>query len=197
MATLRSPEDVLTTELKQIYSAERQLTRVMPRLAKKASSDRLRQMLEERVEQGTSLLERLDEAFERMSVGKGRAKNPAAQGLLEDANQHVSEVVDDRLLDPVLLASVQKIEHYCIAAWGTAAALGRLLEQEAVVETMERVLDEGKRFDAALTELAESEVNRQMLAGEEAEEEGDEDEERGGTRKSTRGRRRKARRRSS
>jgi ferritin-like metal-binding protein YciE len=192
MATLRSPGDILTTELKQIYSAERQLVRIMPRLAKKAESDRLRRMLEERVEQGSSLLERLDRAFEQMQVGKVRAKNPAAEGLIEDATQHLDEVEDERLIDPVLLASVQKIEHYCIAAWGTAASLGRLLEQETVVETMEHVLDEGKRFDADLTKLAENEINPQMMQAEEETEEGDSRTRRTGRRGRGRGARRAA-----
>jgi ferritin-like metal-binding protein YciE len=69
-------------------------------------------------------------------------KNPVAEGLLEDANQHLEQVDDDRLVDPVLLADTQKLEHYCIAAWGTARSLGRLLEQDKVVKAMEQVLEE-------------------------------------------------------
>jgi ferritin-like metal-binding protein YciE len=69
------------------------------------------------------------------------------------------------LLDAVLLGAVQKLEHYCIAAWGTTASLGRLLEKPAVVSLMERVLEEGKRDDAALTQLAESEINPAMISG--------------------------------
>jgi ferritin-like metal-binding protein YciE len=163
MPALRSAEDILTTELKEIYSAERQLSRAIPKLTKKVGSDRLRQMLEQRREQGAELIEQLDEAFEAMEVSKGRPKNVAAEGLLEDINQHVEEIEDESLRDPVLLASMQKIEHYCIAAWGTAASVGRVLGQDQVVRTMERVLDEGKRFDGDMTKLAETEVNPRML----------------------------------
>jgi ferritin-like metal-binding protein YciE len=177
MPTLRSPEDILTTELKEIYSAERQLSRAIPRFVKKISSDRLRQMLEQRVQQGAALIDQLDEALEEMEVPKARPKNIAAEGLLEDVSQHLDEVEDDRLIDPLLLASVQKIEHYCIASWGTAAAIGRLLDEDKVVKAMERVLDEGKRFDEELTKLAAEEINPQMLEGEEEEE--DEEEEEG------------------
>ena len=120
------------------------------------------------------LIERLDDVFEEMQVNKGRAKNPVAEGLLDDTNQHLELVDDERLVDPVLLADTQKIEHYCIAAWGTARSLGRLLEQDKVVKTMEQVLEEGKRFDEELTKLAEEEVNPQMLGDED--EEGEEDE---------------------
>jgi ferritin-like metal-binding protein YciE len=176
MPTLRSPEDILTTELKEIYSAERQLSRAIPRLSKKISSDRLRQMLEQRLQQGAALIDQLDEALEEMEVPKARAKNVAAEGLLDDMSHHLEEVDDEKLVDPLLLASVQKIEHYCIASWGAAAAMGRLLGEQKVVTTMERVLDEGKRFDDELTKLAEEEVNPQMLA--DADPEADEQAER-------------------
>ena len=176
MAGLRSADEVLANELKEIYSAERQLTRTLPRLAKKVSSERLREMLDHRREQGTMLMEQLDDVFEEMQVSKGRVKNPVAEGLLEDANQHLEQVDDDRLVDP-LLADAQKLEHYCIAAWGTARSLGRLLEQDKVVKAMEQVLEEGKRFDEELTKLAEDELSPQMLSDED---DGDEETEEDG-----------------
>src|SRR5215210_91110 len=177
MPAPRSPEDLLTTELKEIYSAERQLTRALPKLQKQIVSERLREMLSKRRDQGTALIEQLDQIFEEMGVSKGRLKNVAAEGLLEDMNQHVEEIKEEKLLDPVLLASLQKVEHYCIAAWGTAASMGRLMGQQAVVETMEKVLEEGKQFDNDLTELAEQEVNPAMLDGGEDQEQEDENEQ--------------------
>jgi ferritin-like metal-binding protein YciE len=183
MPSLKSPEDILATGLKEIYSAERQLSRSIPRFAKKASSSRLREMLDQRRERGAALIEQLDDAFSEMHVSKGRQKNIAAEGLLEDVNEHLGEIENKRLFDPVLLSSVQKIEHYCIAAWGTAASVGRLLGEEKVAETMKRAVEEGKRFDADMTKLADEEVNPEMLAGDEDEEddekeksEGDEEE---------------------
>src|SRR5215212_10023786 len=174
MPAPRSPEDLLTTELKEIYSAERQLTRALPKLQKQVASERLREMLNKRRDQGTALIEQLDEIFEEMEVSKGRLKNVAAEGLLEDMNQHVEEIKEEKLLDPVLLASLQKVEHYCIAAWGTAASMGQLMGQQTIVKSMEKVLEEGKHFDNERTELAEQEVNPAMLGGgEENENEGD------------------------
>lgn len=171
MPALRSPQDVLVTELKEIHSAERQLSRALPRLAKQASSERLREMLDQRREQGAVLIERIDDALEEMHTTKPRQKNLAAEGLIEDMQQHIEEVEEERLLDPLLLAGVQKIEHYCIAAWGTAKAMGRLLGEEQIVKTMEQVLEEGKEFDDQMTRLAEEEINPRMLGGEQAEEE--------------------------
>jgi ferritin-like metal-binding protein YciE len=198
MRSMRSPQEMLATELREIYSAERQLSRALPRLAKQVSFDRLREMLDQRREQGATLIEQLDDAFEEMGVSKGRQKNVAAEGLIEDMTQHLDAVDDERFRDPLLLASMQKIEHYCIAAWGTAAAMGRLLKQQKVVQAMEQVLNEGKEFDNEMTKLAEEEVNPRMIEGADGEEEdGDEEEEQqGGQQASSRGRRSGSRRQS-
>ena len=202
---LKTPMDLLTQELKEIYSAERQLSRAIPKLAKTVQSQRLREMLERRREQGGTLIEAIDEALEEIGTTKSRPKNPAMEGLLEDVNEHVDEIKDEAMLDAALLASIQKIEHYCIAAWGTAKSMGNLLGQEKVVEAMERALEEGKRYDEEMTQLAETEVNQAMLgegeqgkvAGEqqakeeEEEEEGGEEEggKEGGSRQKSRARR--------
>ncbi len=187
---LRSPTDLLTQEMKEIHSAERQLSRALPKLAKAASSQRLREMLEKRREQGATLIESVDEALEELGTTRARKKNDAIEGLIEDANQHVEEISDKKMLDAALIGAVQKIEHYCLAAWGTVASMGRLFEQQKVVEAMERALEEGKRFDQEMTQLADTAVNPAMLrqdeegegeeeqSGEEAAEEGQ--EEKGG-----------------
>ena len=178
---LKSPMDLLTQELKEIYSAERQLSRAIPKLAKTVQSQRLREMLERRREQGGTLIEAIDEALEEIGTTKSRPKNPAMEGLLEDVNEHVDEIKDEAMLDAALLASIQKIEHYCIAAWGTAKSMGNLLGQEKVVEAMERALEEGKRIDEEMTQLAEAEVNQAMLGeGEQETKEEEEEEEEGG-----------------
>ena len=201
---LKTPMDLLTQELKEIYSAERQLSRAIPKLAKTVKSQSLREMLERRREQGGTLIEAIDEALEEIGTTKSRPKNPAMEGLLEDVNEHVDEIKDEAMLDAALLASIQKIEHYCIAAWGTAKSMGNLLGQEKVVEAMERALEEGERYDEEMTQLAETEVNQAMLgegeqgkvageqeAEEEEEEEGGEEEggKEGGSRQKGRARR--------
>lgn len=176
MAAPKSAEDILVTELKEIYSAEKQLARMIPKVVKNISSERLRELLEERRDQGASLMEDIEAALDELDASKSRPKNVAAEGLIEDVNEHIESIDDDRMLDAVLLASMQKIEHYCIAAWGTAAALGRLLENKSVTQSMERALEEGKRLDEELTALAVEEINPAMLEGEEAEEEEEEKE---------------------
>src|SRR5512147_2762439 len=176
---LKAPTDLLTQELKEIHSAERQLSRALPKLAKAASSQRLREMLDQRREQGATLIEAIDEALEELGTTRARKKNDAIEGLIEDANQHVEEISDKKMLDAALIGAVQKIEHYCLAAWGTVASIGRLFEQQKVVEAMERALEEGKRFDQEMTQLAETEVNPGMLRQDQEGEEEESGEEAG------------------
>jgi ferritin-like metal-binding protein YciE len=189
---LRSPNDLIVKELKEIYSAERQLSRVIPKFAKSVSSEKLREMLDRRREQGTELIEALDEAFDDMGTSKGRPKNPAIEGLIEDINQDASDIDDDRVLDVALLAGVQKIEHYCIAAWGTSASLGRALQLQKVVDAMQHALEQGKQFDQEMTQLAENEVNPAMLEQSEEGEGGETEEGGSQKRQGGRGRRKSA-----
>ena len=145
----------------------------MPRLAKQVDSDRLREMLDRRREQGAGLIERIEDALEEMQTTKARQKNIIAEALIEDVNEHLDDIEENAMIDALVLAAVQKTEHYCIAAWGTAAALARLLDEDEIVRTMEQALDQGKRLDEEMTKLAEEEINPRMLD----EEEGEEDEE--------------------
>ena len=180
---IKSPQDLLTQEIKEIHSAERQLSRALPKLAKATGSEKLREMLQRRREQGAILIEALDEALEEMQVSKGRVKNVAIEGLIEDANQHAEEIEDEKMLDAALIGAVQKVEHYCIAAWGTTRSMGQLFGRQKVVEAMERALEEGKRYDLEMTQLAESEVNPAMLDSGEGEEEGGSSKKSGGKKK--------------
>jgi ferritin-like metal-binding protein YciE len=177
MSAPKTAQDILVTELKEIYSAERQFSRAVPKLSRAISSQGLRDALQGRRDQGAGIIDELDSIFEDMGVTKARPKNVAAEGLIEDMNEHLEEIDNPAFLDAVLLGAVQKLEHYCIAAWATSASLGRLLNQPAVVSLMERVLEEGKRDDQALTQLAESEINPAMISSDSEAEEGAEVEE--------------------
>lgn len=167
--------ELLLLELQEIHSAENQLSRMLPRIIKAAESEKLQQMLEERQQQGERLIQELESVFDEMEESPGRKKNVAAEGLINDIREHVQEIEQGPALDAVLIAAIQKTEHYCIAAWGTARSLAQAVGEETTVEAMERALGEGKTMDEQLTQLAEQEITPQLLAEEEAEEE-DEDE---------------------
>lgn len=163
--------ELLVLELQEIHSAESQLARVLPRLMKAVESEALRAKLEERLAQGERLLQEVDSALEEMEESPGRKKNVAAEGLINDAREHVQEIQAGPALDSVLIGAIQKTEHYCIAAWGTAKALAQALGETTVVQSMERALKEGKAYDEELTQLAEKEVTPLLLAEEPDEEE--------------------------
>jgi len=167
--------ELLLLELQEIYSAENQLARMLPRVIKASESEKLQQMLEQRQQQGDRLIQSLEAAFDEMESSPGRKKNVAAEGLINDMREHIQEIEQGPALDAVLIAAIQKTEHYCIAAWGTSRALAQAVGQETVVDVMLRELKEGKTLDEQLTELAEQEITPQLLSEEMDEEQGEEE----------------------
>jgi ferritin-like metal-binding protein YciE len=155
---------LLVLELQEIHSAETQLSRVIPRLSKAVESDKLREFVDLRLEQGERLIEEIETALDELDESPGRKKNVAAEGLINDMREHIQEIEPGPALDAVLIAALQKTEHYCVAAWGTAKSLGQATDQKTVVRSMERALKEGKSLDEELTQLAESEINPAVLA---------------------------------
>jgi ferritin-like metal-binding protein YciE len=170
-------QEMLVLELQEIHSAESQLARVLPRLVKAAESETFRSSLEERLAQGERLITEVEAALEELDATPGRKKNVAAEGLINDAREHVQEIAKGPALDAVLLAGIQKTEHYCIAAWGTVKAIGAALGEKEVVKSMDRALKEGYKLDEGLTKLAETELMPAVLALAEGGEEFDDDEE--------------------
>lgn len=178
----RSAPDVnelLVMELQQIHSAESQLTRALPRLSKAAQSQALRTLLDQRVEEGQRVLQEVESTLEELDESPGRRRNVAAEGLISDVREHVQEIEPGPALDTVMIAGIQKTEHYCIAAWGTARALAQAVDEEATVEAMQRALDVGGAYDQKLTKLAEEEIMPALVSAEEAaeSEEGESDDE--------------------
>lgn len=162
--------ELLALELQEIHSAESQLMRIAPRFIKASQSPLLQQFLDRRMETGYQLIEDLEHAFEEMEISPGRKKNVAAEGLLNDLRQHIQEIASGPARDAVVIAGIQKLEHYCIAAWGTSRALSEALGIELVAESMGRALDEGRDLDRQLTQLAEEAILPDLLADEDADE---------------------------
>jgi ferritin-like metal-binding protein YciE len=171
--------ELLVLELQEIHSAEKQLARIIPRLVKAAESEALQAAIEERLAEGEQILEDVEAGLEELEATPGREKNVAAEGLVNDMREHVQELQVGPALDTVLIAALQKTEHYCIAAWGTVKALGSAVGQQDLVSAMDRALEEGKAYDERLTQLAESEITPALQAqGSEMEEsEGEESDE--------------------
>jgi ferritin-like metal-binding protein YciE len=169
MASIDSMNALLVDELRDIYDAEKRLTKAIPKLAKKASNDDLRSALEEHLQETEGQIARLEEAFEHL--GERAKGKPCAgmRGILEEGDEHVGEdYEDDDLRDAVIIGSAQRVEHYEIAAYGTAIAHARVLQQDDIVQLLEESLEEEKAADAKLSEIAESVVN--LEAADESEE---------------------------
>jgi len=160
MASIDSMNELFVDELRDIYDAEKRLTKAIPKLAKKASNDDLRSALEEHLQETEGQISRLEQAFEHL--GERAKGKPCAgmKGILEEGDEHVGEdYEDDDLRDAVIIGSAQRVEHYEIAAYGTAIAHARLLQQDDIVQLLEESLEEEKAADAKLSQIAESVVN--------------------------------------
>jgi ferritin-like metal-binding protein YciE len=172
MASINSMKALLVDELRDIYDAEKRLTKAIPKLAKKSANDQLRSALEEHLEETEQQVQRLEQAFEHLGE-RAKAKPCAGmRGIIEEGDEHVGEDYDDDdLRDAVIIGSAQRVEHYEIAAYGTAIAHARLLEQDDVVELLEESLGEEKAADEKLTEIAESVVNLEAASKDDEDEE--------------------------
>jgi len=156
---LKSLEDLLQHELKDLYSAETQLVKALPKMAKAATNEQLRADIEEHLEQTKVHVTRLEEIAEQLDLTLRGHKCKAMESLIEEGSDLVSEDGEPSVLDAGIIGSAQRVEHYEIAAYGTAATLAQTLGHDEVAALLNETLAEEKETDKKLTELAESTVN--------------------------------------
>jgi ferritin-like metal-binding protein YciE len=151
-------------ELKDIYSAEKQLVRALPKMAKAASSADLKAAFEEHLEVTKAQVERLEEIFASLEIGSRGPKCEGMAGLIEEGSSLMEKDAEPAVLDAGLIASAQKVEHYEIASYGTLLTYARQLGHEDAAALLEETLAEEKETDVKLTELAETEINAEAEA---------------------------------
>lgn len=156
---LNTLEDLLHHELKDLYSAESQLVKALPKMAKAATHAELKAGFEEHLEQTKGHVERLNEIAELLGKKLGGHKCKAMEGLIEEGADLISEDADENVRDAGLIGAAQRVEHYEIAGYGTARALATRLGHEEVAELLGETLQEEKETDEKLTDLAESAIN--------------------------------------
>jgi ferritin-like metal-binding protein YciE len=156
---------LLEEELKDIYSAEKQLLKAMPRMAKKASSAELKTALQEHMQVTERQVERLEGVFESLGKPAKSKTCKAMQGLIEEAKEIMGEDADDAVMDAGIIAAAQKVEHYEMASYGTARTWARLCGEEEAANLLQETLDEEGEADKRLTALAESIVNPEAQDG--------------------------------
>ncbi len=171
MASMDTLGELLQDELKDIYDAEKQLTKALPKLAKKATSEELKEAFEEHLRQTEEHIERLEQAFEHLGVPAKRKKCKGMQNLIAEGEDMIGDADEDAVRDAVMIAAAQKVEHYEIASYGTIRTWATMLGQDEVASLLEQTLEEEKETDLKLTELAEGFVNQAAAEGGEEEEE--------------------------
>jgi ferritin-like metal-binding protein YciE len=145
-------------ELKDLYSAENQLVKALPKMAKAATSEQLKNGFEEHLEQTQGHVERLDQIFESLDATPKGKKCVGMQGLIEEGSEIMQEDFEGAVMDAAIIGAAQRVEHYEIAAYGTAIAFAELLGEKDHVSLLQETLNEEKETDEKLTELA-TEVN--------------------------------------
>jgi ferritin-like metal-binding protein YciE len=159
-----SLQKLYVDELKDLYSAEKQIIQALPRMAKKASNPQLRAAFEEHLEVTKKQVERLDQIFERLERSPRGKKCKGMEGLIEEGKEMMQEDMDPEVLDAALISAAQKVEHYEIAGYGTVRTYAQLLGEEEDARLLQLTLDEEGETDKKLTQLAESSVNVEALA---------------------------------
>lgn len=171
MAGIDSLESLFQDELKDIYDAEKQITKALPKMIKKAGADELRTAFEEHLQQTEQQIGRLEEVFEQLGMPARGKKCIGMQNLLKEGAEMMAEVDDEDTRDALMIAAAQKVEHYEIAAYGTLRVWANLLGHAESAALFEETLDEEKETDQRLTAIAESFVNQEAADTEDDEEE--------------------------
>jgi len=167
--SLKTMDDLFVHELRDLLSAENQLVKALPKMAKAASSPELKKGFEDHLQETKNQVQRLEDILEQLEVSGRGKKCKAMEGLIEEGKEVVDEDADPRVKDAALIAAAQRVEHYEIAGYGTAKAFAKILGHEEAVELLNETLEEEKAADAKLNELAESEINMEAVGAEDDE----------------------------
>ncbi|MEY2545125.1 MAG: hypothetical protein QOG48_242 [Verrucomicrobiota bacterium] len=157
-------------ELRDVYNAENQLLKALPKMAKSASSEELRQAFEDHLEETKEHVERLDEIFKALDEKATGKTCKAMKGLIEEGSEILKEEGEESVLDAGIIAAAQKVEHYEIATYGTLRTWAGLLGEDEAAELLQQTLDEEGDADKRLNELADEIVNPEALSESTAEE---------------------------
>jgi ferritin-like metal-binding protein YciE len=169
VASLR---DLYLEQLQDLYNAEQQLIKALPKMAKAASSDELRTAIEDHLEETRTQAERIETICEKMGKKASGKKCKAMEGLIKEGSETLDEDMEDELMDAAIIADAQRVEHYEIAGYGCVHAYATKLGDEEAADLLAQTLEEEKAADKKLNDIAE-ELNFE-ISGEDEEEEDEE-----------------------
>jgi ferritin-like metal-binding protein YciE len=163
MQKLDSLEGLFIHQLKDIYNAEHQIAKVLPRMADVANSERLRDIILEHLDQTHWQIEQLDRVFDHLGLTPRGIRCEAMTGIIEEGREFIEDSGDAGVKDAALIAIAQKIKHYEMATYGCLCTWATLLGHERVSDVLEDILDQEKETDLILTEIAVNIINRRAV----------------------------------
>ena len=152
-------QDLYVHQLEDLYYAEQQITKALPKMIDKATDPMLKQGFETHLRETENQIERLHQVFELEGMKPKGVTCPAIDGIIKEANEVAGEVADKQVLDAALIAAAQAVEHYEIARYGTLVAWAKQLGKTECATLFQATLDEEEATDAKLTQLAENGIN--------------------------------------
>ena len=152
-------QELMVEEMRDIYNAEKQLLKALPKMAKKASNPQLRKAFETHMRETEGQVARLEKAFEKLGKKPTGKKCAAMEGLIEEGKEMMGEDMEDDVMDAALISVAQKVEHYEIASYGTVRTWAQQLGDDQLARVLQQTLDEEGKTDKLLTELAENTIN--------------------------------------
>jgi ferritin-like metal-binding protein YciE len=161
MPATKSLHDLFVNLLKDMYYAEKQILKALPKMAKKADSDELRQAFERHLQETEGQVERLEQVFALCELKPAGKTCHAIKGILEEGEEDMKDAKDPNVLDAGMIADAQAVEHYEIARYGTMIAWARQLGRNDAAALLQETLDQEYNADLVLTELAETTLNRE------------------------------------
>jgi len=169
MSKITTPKDLLVEELKDLYSAENQLLKALPRMAKAAESEELKEAFTNHLAQTEEHVARLEKVMKQLGESPKGKTCKAMKGLIEEGKETMEEDAEPVLMDMALIVAAQKVEHYEIAGYGSARTLAELVGEDDVAEILQETLDEEGETDKLLTQIAEG-LNMEAATMEDEEE---------------------------
>jgi ferritin-like metal-binding protein YciE len=160
--SVKTIDELMLDELKDLYSAEKQITKALPKMAKAAVSQDLKSAFEEHLEETQGHIERLDQIFETLGKSPRGKVCHGMQGLVEEGSEMMSELEKGPVRDAGLISAAQRVEHYEMAGYGSVREYAVLLGQKEIASLLDETLEEEKAADEKLTGIAKK-VNPQAL----------------------------------
>lgn len=160
---MRTLEDLFVDQLKDLYSAEQQIVKALPKMAKAASSEELRAAFTKHLEQTREHVTRLEQVFDELGIPARAKKCKAMEGLIDEGKEVLDLNAEPPVRDAALIAAAQRVEHYEMAGYGCARTYARELDHQDAAELLQETLDEEGETDKRLTDIAEGVVNVEAM----------------------------------